>query len=54
LELYVGSHMFFNTSAPQVGDPSPSSPKVIWHEKSAKGDLDSNHTPTSTYNVQDP
>jgi hypothetical protein len=29
LELYVGSHMFFNTSAPQVGDPSPSSPKVI-------------------------
>jgi hypothetical protein len=36
--------MITNTSAPQVVDPSPLSPKVARPKKLAKGDLDSNHT----------
>jgi hypothetical protein len=41
--------MVINTSAPQVVDSSPSSPKVTRPEKSTKGDSDSNHAPINQY-----
>ncbi len=42
LEWSVG-HTITNTSAPQVANPSPSSPKVAKPKNSIEGDLDSNH-----------
>ncbi len=47
LEPSVDLHTITNTSAPQVVDLSPSSPKTTRLEKLAKGDLDSNHAPIS-------
>jgi len=49
LELGVGPHMIINTSAPQVANPSPSSPKVIKPKKSTEGDLNSDHAPINQY-----
>ncbi len=49
LEPSVGSHMIISTSAPQVADPSPSSPKAVRVENSTEGDLDFDHTPISCY-----
>ncbi len=49
LEPGVGSHTITNTSAPQVADLSPSSPKIARLEKSTKGDLDFEHTPINQY-----
>jgi hypothetical protein len=48
-------YMIINTNAPQVVDPSPSSPKVTRPKKSTLGDLDFDHAPlANTYNVQEP
>jgi hypothetical protein len=44
LELGVGPHTSTNTSAPQVVDLSPSSPKVARLKKLAEGDSDFDHT----------
>jgi hypothetical protein len=49
LELGVGPHMITNTSAPQVANPSPSSPKVIKPKKSTEGDLNYDHAPINQY-----
>jgi hypothetical protein len=43
LELGVGPCTITNTRAPQVANPSPSSPKVIRLEKSTKCDSDFDH-----------
>jgi len=49
LEPRVGPHMITNTSAPQVTNPSPSSPKVIKPKKSTEGDLNFDHALTNQY-----
>jgi hypothetical protein len=49
LEPSVGSHTIINTSAPQVMDLSPSSPKATRPKKSAKGDLDFDHALINQY-----
>jgi hypothetical protein len=45
----VGLHTTTNTSAPQVADPSPSSPKVTRSEKSIEGDSNYDHAPINQY-----
>jgi hypothetical protein len=49
LEPSVGSHTIINISAPQVVNPSPSSPKATRREKSTKGDLDFDHAFINQY-----
>jgi len=44
LELGVGLHTSTNTSAPQVADPSPSSPKLARPKKSTEGDSNFDRT----------
>jgi hypothetical protein len=43
LELGVGLHMVTNTSAPQVVDPNPSSPKATRFKKLIDGDSNFDH-----------
>jgi hypothetical protein len=49
MELGVGPCMITNTSAPQVANPSPSSPKVARLEKSTKCDSNFDHAPINQY-----
>jgi hypothetical protein len=49
LEPSVGLHTIINTSAPQVADPSPSSPKAVRPKKSTKGDFDFDHALINQY-----
>jgi hypothetical protein len=44
LELSMGLHTVTHTSAPQVVDPSPSSPRATRLKKSIEGDSDSDHS----------
>ncbi len=45
----VGMHMVTNTSAPQVANPSPSSPKAPRLEKSIEGESKFDHAPINQY-----